>query len=169
MDMKLLVLVSVILNLNGCGANESASSVKDAPAAATSGTYSFLTSIMAMECSDGSQGSIDPISHNLSVQITGNEIKFNGTSSNDSQAKATAAGMAITVSGYTGLVQSSGSFNANQSGSATHVDYGRMILSYNLNGTIDSKSWNGNYKYSLTAVEDSLLCEYVGTFSGSKQ
>ena len=171
------MLLSVLVV--GCGDSDSGSK-QDPDAAQDAGEilengeyrYAFISEQVNYVCSDGSTGTNPPVSMNLGVIVSGNEVSI----ARDAEGREDQLNT-LNLSGFesynatdlSGLIQVDGNFVANQTASAVHSELDNIRVGLSLTGKIGSKAWFGNYEYTLTISETSEFCDFSTTFSGKRQ
>lgn len=121
-----------------------------------SGTYSYWSTSIPFNCSDGGTGSLDPEAMNVDVLFyDNNEIQI---SVNEEKPP------------YEGLYQEDGRFSATQTEEVEDMDYGRILLRRTLSGSFDAEGgWSGELDLKATFVDIDIVCDYDSTFEGELQ
>jgi len=155
--MKLLILLSSILFLTNCGTDGGSSSNSSTPAqelTLTSGTYSYWSSPIQIECTDGSTGTADPEALNVYVTFYDNhEIEITGED----------------LIPYEGLHLANGEFSATAEEEVEDPDFGRISITRTMSGFFSQDGWYGELNVSAVFVDGNFVCDYVNTFVGELQ
>jgi hypothetical protein len=150
-----------------CGSDSGSNTTGEPP---SSGLYSFTTSDLATTCSDGTGGTNPKFAMNVSVTLTGNQIKITAPDGDQtSQEKVESAGFKINASGYSGILNKDNTFVATQTGSGSSDQFGALVATYALDGKFKAEKWSGSFKYNIVFTEKNASCEYKATFEGTRQ
>ena len=161
--MKTLASALLITLLAACGSeDESLDTPKGLDTVTNvSGTYSLITSAIAMTCTDGAVDTLPALALTRTVSHTGNEFEFE-------QEAGEIAGITVIESDtFGGVVEPSGRFVGTSVALVSMQGIsGNLTLSYNLAGYFNDDGWSGTYTYSAFFHDYVTTCEYESTFSG---
>jgi len=165
---RLLFLSIFIFLLQGCSSSGgNTDPVKNSNGFAdVAGTYSFITKEIDFTCTDNSSGTIPALSLTSLITQTDNEITIAPPSGTDTSL----SGLSQIVAGdNTGSVESNGDFTTSKFMTA-FIDQLKLNASiqYSVTGKFTNTGWSGDYRYVVTLTDISVTCDYVTTFSGSK-
>lgn len=163
--MKFL-LVTLTSLFASCGVGDlvkdekSESSESSGPVSFVSGTYSLKSGGLAFTCTNGNKGELDPAAFNNRVVFTDpNVIEITDLDESDG----------VTVSGFSGLTETDGSFMARQSGDAFDSDAGNLDVTYIMTGKFtNEETWSGTYQMTIYFNDLETSCDYKANFSGSR-
>ena len=164
--ITLSVAILSLLLLSGCGGEgsegndaEKLNNVTD-----VSGKYTIITSVISVECTDGSTETLPAQAISGVIEHTGNRVEF----INDDQGSV--PGVTVVETDATdGVIETNGRFIMTSSTLATieGID-GNLTVNYNLSGCFNDSGWGGEYGYSIFFQNYALTCTYSSPFSGTK-
>ena len=167
--MKIYTVIAAIF-LAGCSASSEDSSAPETTNSSgfpeVSGTYAFTTGNVGFTCSDGSSGSIPPISNNAVISQINNVITIAAPPGTNTDIP----GITVIEEGDNkGTVTTSGNFTTSKLMTA-YFDQLALngSIQYSLTGSFSNSGWSGNYRFIVTFTDIFVSCDYTTTFSGSK-
>ena len=165
-----ILLISALLISCGIGADTDAASndswagpFNSAGFPAVAGDYAFITIPINYVCSDGSTGSTQAVSFNLTVNQDGNELSI-------PNKEESLPGLTIIEQvEASGLIAKDASYSMFKTLRANIVALDTVAtFSYSTVGGFLDDAWYGDYSYTALFPEYKGSCEYKTKFTGDK-
>ena len=148
----------------------SATSKGDTPAPPTTGVLAFLPDTLVFECDDGSRGQSESTPLQMEYEIKDGLITVKQTAL---QTVSTVQNMnptteIISMSAWTGPIDSDGVFDITGRGVAEDYKAGTMRVTYRIQGYFTPTGWEGVYKMTIGFDDMYTICNYVAPFDGER-